>query len=115
METATLLALLFKKAGLNRARISRKTIKLLAYRVNLRSAFVLSVSVELSSNYGLYLIELDSGGFGIVPARSLEAAKPVTAKRYLTDILEELKYGKDLDFEEIEEELAEEDNQDLDE
>lgn len=110
-ETAILLALMFKNSQLNRIRISQKTLKLLAYRFRLRSAFVLSVTEALSSNYGLYLIELDTGSFGIIPAKSLEAAKTATARKYLPGIIKELKKGLALDFDELEQELLEEFNE----
>lgn len=114
-ETAILLALLFKNSELNRARVSKLTFRKISGRKIVRSAFVVDVTEKLSSNYGLYLIELDSGGFGMVPAKSLEAAKPITAKRFLPGIINELRKKAPLDFVELEEELAEaEDCDDLD-
>ncbi|MDY4311191.1 hypothetical protein D3C76_1314140 [compost metagenome] len=114
-ETAVLLALLFKNAEMNRARVSKLTFKKISGRKNVRSAFVVDVTEKLSNNYGLYLIELDSGGFGMVPAKSLEAAKPITAKKFLPGIINELRKGEPLDFAELEEELMEgEEGDDLD-
>lgn len=83
-ETATLLAVILNRSEQNRARVSSKTVKLLANRQNLRSAFVVEVIAELAE-FGWILFEIASGGFGAVQAKTLEAAKPVTAKRLLTD------------------------------
>jgi hypothetical protein len=83
-ETAILLAVILNRSGHTRARISGKTIKLLALRQNLRSAFVVEVVAEIAE-FGWILFELGSGGFGAVQAKTLEAAKSVTAKRLLTD------------------------------
>jgi hypothetical protein len=83
-ETAALLAIVLKRSGQTRARVSGSTIKLLGGRQNLRSAFVLEVSDALA-DYDWILFELNAGGYGAVQARALEAAKSVTAKRFLND------------------------------
>lgn len=83
-ETAILLAVILKRSERSRARVSVKTIKLLAIRQNLRSAFVVEVVAELAE-FGWILFEIASGGFGAIQAKTLEAAKSVTAKRLLTD------------------------------
>ena len=82
-ETALLLAVLLKRSGERRARVSEKTLKLLGQRKRLRSAFVVDISKNLA-DFGLCIIELDAGGFGIVRAKSLEAAKAITVKRLMT-------------------------------
>jgi hypothetical protein len=78
-ETAATLALILKRSEQSRARLSGQTIRKVARRSTLRSAFV----VELIG-YDWLLVELSSGGFGAVQAKALEAAKPVTGKKYLT-------------------------------
>ena len=83
-QTAILLAVILNRSEQSRARVSAKTIKLLAIRRNLRSAFVLELITEIAE-FGWILFEISSGGFGAVQAKTLEAAKPVTAKRFLTD------------------------------
>lgn len=83
-ETAILLAIILNRSEQNRARVSGKTIKLFAKRQNLRSAFVVEVIAELAE-FDWILFEISSGGFGAVQAKTLEAAKPVTAKRLLSD------------------------------
>jgi hypothetical protein len=83
-ETALLLAVLLKRSGERRARVSEKTLKLLGQRKRLRSAFVVDISKNLA-DFGLCIIELDAGGFGIVRAKSLEAAKAITVKRLMAE------------------------------
>lgn len=83
-ETAILLAAILNRSGQSRARVSAKTIKVIAIRKNLRSAFVVDVISELAE-FGWILFDISSGGYGAVQAKTLEAAKPVTASRYLTE------------------------------
>jgi hypothetical protein len=83
-ETARLLATLLNRSGQNRARVSAKTIKLLAKREILRSAFVEELK-EVLPEYFWVICEIESGGFGAIRAKLLEAAKPVTVKRWFDD------------------------------
>ena len=83
-QTACLLAVILKRSEQTRARLSAKTIKLLAVRQNLRSAFVVELIAALA-DYDWIMFELASGGYGVVQAKALEAAKSVTARRWLTD------------------------------
>lgn len=83
-QTAILLAVILKRSDQTRARVSAMTIKYLAIRRNLRSAFVVELIAALAE-FDWILFELASGGYGAVQAKALEAAKPVTAKRWLTD------------------------------
>lgn len=83
-ETAATLALILKRSGQTRARLSGQTIRKVARRSTLRSAFVVELIDALASGYDWLLVELASGGFGAVQAKALEAAKPVTGKKYLT-------------------------------
>jgi len=50
----------------------------------LRRAFVAEL-VDALAEYSWTLTEIDSGGYAAVRTKTLEAAKPVTAKRWLTD------------------------------
>jgi hypothetical protein len=84
-ETACVLAVILKRSGQTRARISALTVKNLALRETLRFAFVYDVTTALATDYGWIMFELSSGGYGAVQATALEAAKTVTAKRFLTD------------------------------
>lgn len=83
-ETALLLALILKRSEQTRARLSTKTIKFISRRINLRGAFVVALADALVE-YGWNMSELDTGGFGVIQTKSLEAAKAVTARRYLSD------------------------------
>ena len=83
-ETATLLAVILNRSTQTRARVSTITIKILAKRRLLRSAFILELSAELADLSWIFF-ELASGGFAAVQAKALEAAKPVTVRRFLTD------------------------------
>jgi hypothetical protein len=83
-DTAAILTVLLNRSGQSRARVSATTIKTIATRRNLRSAFVQDLIMEMVE-YAWILFELDSGGYGAVQAKALEAAKTVTGKRYLTD------------------------------
>lgn len=76
---------ILKRSEQSRARISAKTVRILARRTNLRSAFVVALISELADRHDWVMSELASGGYGAVQAKSLEAAKAVTAKKWLDD------------------------------
>src|SRR5690606_16820080 len=82
-ETAIILALVLKRSGQNRARLSAKTIKLAGGRKNLRGAFVVELADALAE-YGWTISELDIGGFGVIRTKSLEAAKAVAIRSKLS-------------------------------
>lgn len=84
-QTAILLALVLKRSGQTRARLSSKTVKLLARRDHLRSAFVVNLVAELAE-YGWLLSETSIGGFGAIQFKALEGAKAVTAEQFLTEL-----------------------------
>jgi hypothetical protein len=81
-KTALLLAVLLKRSGKTRARVSEKTIKLLSGRVRLRGAFIVDVSAKLE-DFGVLAVEADRGGFGLVSIPALEGATAITAKALL--------------------------------
>jgi hypothetical protein len=83
-DTAILLATILNRSEHTRARVSAKTIKVLAVRRHLRRAFAAELTDALAE-YAWTLTEIDSGGYAAVRTKTLEAAKPVTAKRWLTD------------------------------
>jgi len=83
-QTAILLAIILNRSSQPRARISAKTIKMLGARKHLRRAFVAELTDTLAE-YSWTLSEIDSGGYAAIRTKALEAAKPVTAKRWLTD------------------------------
>jgi hypothetical protein len=81
-ETAMLVAVLFKRAALKRARISNLTIRRLSNRRSIRTAFLRSLIDHLDDR-GLILVELERGGYGLIPSSSLDGAPAITAKKYL--------------------------------
>jgi len=89
-ETAVLVALLQKRAGRKRARISEKTIRVLSKRRFLRVAFLENLSKELD-DLGLRLVELQRGGFGLLSISSLSGAPTILAKQYLGEDLSRLR------------------------
>lgn len=101
-ETALLIVLLFRRSGQKRARISVDTLRRLSKRRHIRSAFLGKVEESLD-DLGLILVELERGGYGLLPLSALDGAPPITAKRYLQD---ELRGA--IDFEAIRKELGQE-------
>ena len=65
-DTACLLAVILKRSEQTRARISAKTIKILANRRRLRGAFVAELGAALVDGFDSILTELSSGGYGAV-------------------------------------------------
>lgn len=83
-ETAIILAVLLKRSGQTRARVSAKTVKLARRGQQLKWPFIGSLTRELDE-LGWTFVELSSGGYGAIQTKTLESAKPVTAKRWLSD------------------------------
>jgi hypothetical protein len=88
-ESAILVAILLRRSGLKRARLSEKTIRRLSGRRHLRRAFVDMLDAHLA-DLGILLTELERGGFGLMPSASLSGATAITAKKYLATDLEKL-------------------------
>ena len=82
-QSALLIAVLLHRSGERRARLSVKTLKLISRRVHLRGAFVSSVVEILLRDMGICMTELGSGGYGLMYAKALEAARGITAKKHL--------------------------------
>src|ERR1700722_7636268 len=93
-ETAILVALLLKPSGQKRARLSESTIRVLSKRKTLRDAFKERLRSELD-DIGIHIVQLERGGFGVIPIRALNGAPAITAKRYLGDELKKLKKDSD--------------------
>ena len=89
-NTAILLALLFKRSRVKRARISERTIRVLSKRKKLRVVFLGSLS-EALDDLGIHMIELERGGFGLMPISALEGAETILAKTYIGDQLRKLR------------------------
>lgn len=103
-QTACVLAVMLKRSDQTRARISEKTLRLVSHRSSLRLAFLSELKVALDA-YGWILVDLEIGGFGVVQAKALEAAKAVTAKRWLSSDDKAELAKKDPDFTVFEDEL----------
>ncbi len=99
-ETALLIALLFTRSKQKRARVSISTVRHLSNRRAIRSTFLNRVD-DCLDDFGLILIELERGGYGLIASSILEGAPAITAKKYLQDYLR----GK-VDFDAIREEVA---------
>jgi hypothetical protein len=95
-RTAVLVAALLKRSGQRRARISESTIRVLSKRKTLRDAFKERLRSELD-DLGIHLVQLERGGFGVIPIRALNGAPAITAKRYLGDELKKLRKESDDD------------------
>jgi hypothetical protein len=91
-ETAILVAVLLKRAKAKRARISEKTIRVLSRRRTLRVAF-LSGLVAALDDLGVHMVELERGGFGLIPISALDGAPSILAKNYLREDLKQLRQG----------------------
>lgn len=92
-QAAMLLAALFKRASLTRARVSEKTIRKISGRSMLRHAFRDRLQDALE-DFGLHLVELERGGYAMIAISTLEGAKTILAKRYLSNELRQLKRAK---------------------
>jgi hypothetical protein len=82
-QAALVLVAIFKRSGQTRARVSAQTIKIVAARKHLRRAFLAELTDALAE-YSWTLAEIDNGGYAAVKTKTLETAKPATAKRWLT-------------------------------
>lgn len=103
-ESALLIALLYKRANKTRARISNKTVLVLSKRKKyIRTSFFERLTAELE-DLGLYMLELDRGGFGLIPTSALDGAPSITASKFLKEDLKKLR-NNEIDFDNIEEEL----------
>lgn len=89
-QTAILIALLFKRANTKRARVSERTIRILSKRKSLRVAFLDRLNSALD-DLGIHMIELDRGGFGLIPISALDGAQVILAKNYISDDLKTLR------------------------
>jgi hypothetical protein len=115
-NTALLVATLLKRSGQRRARISESTIRILSKRRTLRDSFKERLRAELD-DIGIHLVQLERGGFGVIPINALDGAPAITAKKYLADELKKLKKDEDESFfkklkADIGEDAAEDDDSD---
>jgi hypothetical protein len=85
-ETAILVAILLKRSLKKRARVSEKTLRRLSKRTHLRHAF-LDMLEEYLDMVGITMVQLDRGGYALLPSSALNGAPAITAKRYLENDL----------------------------
>ncbi|MES2130430.1 MAG: hypothetical protein V4463_24425 [Pseudomonadota bacterium] len=83
-QVALLTAVLLKRSDKTRARVSEKTIKNLAGRTTLRTAFVADLRKWLE-DFGVLLVQLDRGGFALTSIASLEGAPTILSKNYVLE------------------------------
>lgn len=86
-QTAVLIAALFYRSKQTRARISEAVVKALSERTRLTIAYTHRLQAILDRDYSLILVELDTGGFGVISAKALGGAKPITTKLLTEDEL----------------------------
>lgn len=81
---ALLLAVLLKRSGKTRGRLSEKTLRLLSGRTTLRERLIENVQGALD-DLGVMMVRLERGGFALVAYSALEGAPPLTASQLLKD------------------------------
>lgn len=65
-------------------------MRILLRRKPLRDAFKEMLRAELH-DLGIHLVQLERGGFGLIPVRALDGAPAITAKKNLMEVAEKLK------------------------
>ena len=103
-QSALLVALMFNRSGLKRARLTSKTLCNISGRVSLRSHFIVQLQAELDD---LGLILFESGrGFGLIRYSLLNGAMVLSESSHIPDELADIKGDAEYDFSYIEEELG---------
>ncbi|RTZ39954.1 hypothetical protein EKL30_16990 [Candidimonas sp. SYP-B2681] len=83
-QTALIIAAIFQRSAEKRARISKKTLELVSARKVIKASFVARLQQEME-DLGILFPELETGGYGIMPAQSLRGAKSITVKNHAGD------------------------------
>ena len=87
-HTAAILLAMFVEWDKARMRISRRTLKLIGRRKQLKEGFEREIR-EWLEEYGLVLVELDDGkGYCIVKMTALSGVAPYSFKRFRSDAAE---------------------------
>ena len=81
-HVALLLAVMLHRSGKTRARVSEKTIRLIACRERLKSAFIEELR-RWAEEYGVIVILLNRGGYALIAISALEGAPVVLAKNHI--------------------------------
>jgi hypothetical protein len=72
-------------------------VRILSRRRPLRDVFKEKLRAELD-DLGIHLVQLERGGFGLIPTRALDGAPAITAKKYVLDEVKKVKKGVDDGF-----------------
>jgi len=104
-QTAVLIATLLHRSGERRARISERTVRILSRRRPLRDVFKEKLRDELD-DLGIHFVQLERGGFGLIPAKALDGAPAITAKKYLSAEVTKLKKADHRFFERVRSEVT---------
>ena len=95
-QSALLVALIFNRSGLKRARLTSKTLCNISGRVSLRSHFIVQLQAELDD---LGLILFESGrGFGLIRYSLLNGAMVLSESSHIADELADIKDDAEYDF-----------------
>jgi hypothetical protein len=89
---ALLLAVMLRRSGKTRGRISEKTLKVIAQRKQLRGAFEAQLG-EWLNYYDVWFVSLDRGGWALIAKSALEGAPPMTAADLIKGELKALRDG----------------------
>lgn len=73
-QTALLLCVMLQRSGHKRARLSKKNIAIVAKRKRLPNAFIVALR-DAMEDYGVALLELQCGAFGIIYSETLAGAR----------------------------------------
>ncbi len=103
-QSALLVALMFNRSGLKRARLTSKTLCNISGRVSLRSHFIVQLQAELD-DLGLILFESERG-FGLIRYSLLNGAMVLSESSHIADELADIELDNDYDFSGVEEELG---------
>lgn len=81
-QAVIMLASLLETSGQTRARISKSEVAAL-FGVRIRAVTVNNL-IQIAPEYGITLVELDTGGFGLLANRTLDGAKTLTFRKHFT-------------------------------
>lgn len=83
-QTAVLIAIAFQRSKQNRSRLSFKSLLRVACRPRCNAAFIVDVMNQVAE-YGIVMVEIETGGFGLLYTRALCGAKAMPASNFLTE------------------------------